>query len=64
MLCLSGFELYSRWVPLFMWRRKKGQTFDFRVESRRAKEGGQKRFLRRGSEKKKMQLQLIVLYLQ
>ena len=19
MLCLSGFELYSRWVPLFTW---------------------------------------------
>ena len=24
MLCLSGFELYSRWVPLFnaMWRQE------------------------------------------
>ena len=23
MLCLSGFELYSRWVPLTYWGQKK-----------------------------------------
>ena len=35
MLCLSGFEVYSRWVPLFVYSRQQGlvvQTLDSAIQ--------------------------------